>query len=114
MLNYFFKKQFRLLHSQSFQDVFSHAYKHQTSEINILGRVNSLNYPRLGLSVSRKNIKYAYNRNTIKRLIRETFRILQHKLIYMDFVVIAKKGIINLNNNQIINMLNILWSYYYR
>jgi len=91
VLNYFFKKKSRLLKSIHFQYVFSNPCIQITPQINVLSRFNVLGYPRLGLSISRKNIKKSYKRNTIKRLIRETFRLLQHKLISMDFVVIAKK-----------------------
>nr|WP_232500237.1 ribonuclease P protein component [Buchnera aphidicola] len=80
----------------------------------MLGRFNLLGHPRLGLSIPRKNIKHAHNRNLIKRLVRETFRLLQYKLLSMDFVVIAKKNILFLNNTRIIDMLNSLWSNYYR
>ncbi len=114
MLNYFFKKQLRLSNSINFQYVFNKPYKNNTLEISILGRLNLLEYPRLGLSIPRKNIKYAHNRNLIKRLVRETFRLLQHKLISMDFIVIAKKNILSLNNQNIINILKSLWSNYYR
>ncbi|MDE5285787.1 MAG: ribonuclease P protein component, partial [Buchnera aphidicola] len=74
--------------------------------------LNLLKYPRLGLSISRKNIRYAYKRNIIKRLIRETFRTTQAKLAFMDFVVVAKKNIVQLNNIKIIYILENLWFYY--
>ena len=114
MLNYFFEKQLRLSNSISFQNVFKKSYKKTTGEIIILGRFNLLEYPRLGLSISRKNIKYSHDRNLIKRLIRETFRLLQYKLISMDFVVIPKKNIIFLKNKNIINILENLWLSYHR
>ncbi|CAL4317732.1 ribonuclease P protein component [Buchnera aphidicola] len=114
MLNYFFSKQLRLLNSTEFKYVFEKPFKKNTFAMCILGRDNLLGYPRLGISITRKNIKYAYQRNLIKRLIRETFRLLQNKLISMDFVVIAKKNIIYLNNQSILNTLGNLWSYYYR
>ncbi|WP_422667489.1 ribonuclease P protein component [Buchnera aphidicola] len=114
MLNYFFSKQLRLLHSTEFKYVFEKPLKKNTFEVCILGRNNILGYPRLGLSISRKNIKYAYQRNLIKRLIRETFRLLQYKLVSMDFIVIAKKNIIYLNNKRILNILGNLWLHYCR
>ncbi|QCI24678.1 ribonuclease P protein component [Buchnera aphidicola (Rhopalosiphum padi)] len=114
MLNYFFKKKSRLLRSVNFQYVFSNPCTKSTFQINILGRSNLLGHPRLGLSISRKNIKHAHKRNTIKRLIRETFRLLQHKLISMDFIVIAKKNIVYLNNKKITNILENIWSNYHR
>ncbi|QCI20180.1 ribonuclease P protein component [Buchnera aphidicola (Brachycaudus cardui)] len=114
MFDYFFKKKLRLSNSVNFQYVFSKSSKKNTLEISILGRSNVLGYPRLGLSIPRKNIKNAHNRNLIKRLVRETFRLLQHQLISMDFVVIAKKNILNLDNKKIIDMLKSLWAHYHR
>ncbi|QCI18587.1 ribonuclease P protein component [Buchnera aphidicola] len=114
MLNYFFKKKSRLLKSINFKYVFKKYYIQKKVEIVVLGRPNLLGYPRLGISISRKNIKYAYKRNIIKRLIRETFRLLQHKLISMDFIVIAKKNIIFLSNKNIINILENLWLNYHQ
>jgi len=114
VFKYFFKKQLRLSNSINFQNVFSKPFKKKnTLEISILGRFNLLGYPRLGLSIPRKNIKYAHHRNLIKRLVRETFRLLQYKLLAMDFVVIAKKNILDLSNKSIIDMLNNLWSNYH-
>jgi len=114
VINYFFKKELRLLTSSNFQYVFSKPSKKNTGEIIILGRLNLLGYPRLGLSVSRKNIKYAHDRNLIKRLIRETFRLLQHQLTSMDFIVLIKKNILYLRNKKIIDTLKLLWSYYFQ
>jgi len=114
VLNYFFEKQLRLSNSISFQNVFKKSYKKTTGEIIILGRFNLLEYPRLGLSISRKNIKYSHDRNLIKRLIRETFRLLQHQLVLMDYIVITKKNVLYLTNKKIIDMLKILWLSYRR
>lgn len=47
---------------------------------------------RIGLTVAKKNVKRAHERNRIKRLTRESFRLRQHELPPMDFVVVAKEG----------------------
>ncbi|QIQ41080.1 MAG: ribonuclease P protein component [Buchnera aphidicola (Aphis urticata)] len=114
MLNYFFKKKSRLLKPINFKYVFKKHDIQKTFELIILGRPNLLGYPRLGINIPRKNIKYAYQRNIIKRLIRETFRVLQHKLASMDFIVIAKKNIIFLTNKNIVNILENLWLQYHQ
>ncbi|AWH90738.1 ribonuclease P protein component [Buchnera aphidicola (Melanaphis sacchari)] len=114
MVLFFFKKKLRLLKSINFKYVFDNPCIQDACEISILARSNLLEYPRLGLSIPRKNVKYAYKRNAIKRLIRETFRLSQHKLISMDFVVIAKKNIIYLKNKKIINVLENIWSNYHQ
>lgn len=46
--------------------------------------------PRLGLVVGRKVSPLAVTRNRIKRNIREAFRLTQHELTGMDFVVLAR------------------------
>lgn len=46
--------------------------------------------PRLGLAVSKKNFKKAVDRNLIKRVIRESFRLNQSKLKGLDIVVMSR------------------------
>ncbi len=65
------------------------------------GRVPRDNNPwspkRAGASPHRsyhrqKNVKRAHERNRIKRLAREYFRLHQHELPSMDFVVLVRRG----------------------
>ncbi|ACY86383.1 RNase P protein component [Edwardsiella piscicida] len=71
--------------------------------------MNSLGYPRIGLTVAKKHVKRAHERNRIKRLTRESFRLRQHSLPAMDFVVIVKKGVQELDNRALTEMLEKLW-----
>ncbi|XRX42604.1 MAG: ribonuclease P protein component [Buchnera aphidicola (Eriosoma harunire)] len=111
---YFFKKKSRLLKYKNYDYVFNKNNKTDSKEFMILARNNNLPYPRIGLIVSKKNIKKSYLRNRIKRLIRETFRLLQHKLLLMDFVILAKKDSAVSNNNKLVSVLKYLWYRYYR
>ena len=52
--------------------------------------------PKLGLAISKKVFKLAVERNRIKRIARETFRLEKSKLDPWGFVVMARK---NQNNN---------------
>jgi ribonuclease P protein component len=47
-------------------------------------------YPRLGMVISKRNCALAVNRNRIKRLIREEFRLNQHTISNIDLVVALK------------------------
>jgi ribonuclease P protein component len=104
----------RLLNSKSFQYIFNQPNIQSTLEMSVFGRMNFLEHPRLGLIIPRKNVRYAHNRNLIKRLIRETFRMLQYKLISMDFIVTVRKHTLRLSNKKIITILQNLWLHYYR
>lgn len=53
-------------------------------------RANGGENPRLGLGVSRRVASLASRRNTIKRVIRETFRAHLAVLPSVDLVVIAR------------------------
>lgn len=111
MFNYFFKKQSRLLSTLQFQAVYKKHIKIIRSEFICLGRINDLNFPRLGISISKKKIKKSHDRNRIKRLIRESFRTKQNKLISMDMIIIVKKDLKLKDNKFIIHRLQSLWIY---
>jgi ribonuclease P protein component len=62
--------------------------------------------PRLGITVTKKNHKHAVQRNRVKRLIREVFRIHRHKLVStFDMVIIARGEIEGLTFAQVENDL---------
>jgi ribonuclease P protein component len=114
MLHFYFKKQFRLSTEVHFNFVFKKPVKLEISEIIMLSRFNLLKYSRLGLSITKKNIRYAHERNRLKRLIRESFRLSQHKIIKMDFIIIAKKNAMQLNSAVLRKKLEKLWLNYYQ
>lgn len=58
----------------------------------MLTRPNDLDYPRLGLAISRKVAKSAVARNRLKRIARESFRRHQRELGGLDCVVMARPG----------------------
>ncbi|MBP2169002.1 ribonuclease P protein component [Erwinia toletana] len=92
-----------------FTFVFQQPQRAGMPQITILGRLNALGHPRIGLTVAKKNVKRAHERNRIKRLTRESFRLRQHELPSMDFVVVAKKGVADLDNRALAEALEKLW-----
>ncbi|VFP83976.1 Ribonuclease P protein component [Candidatus Erwinia haradaeae] len=110
MKTFSFSKKLRLLTSESFTFVFAKPQRVSITHITILGRANILGYPRIGCTLSKKNLKYSHERNRIKRLIRESFRHNQHTLPEMDFIIIAKSGIGTLDNHALMRGLEKLWN----
>ncbi|VFP77991.1 Ribonuclease P protein component [Buchnera aphidicola (Cinara cuneomaculata)] len=108
---FFFKKKLRLLSNDQFKYVYERNFRIHVKSFIILRCINNLNYPRLGMSIAKKNIIRSHDRNRIKRLIRESFRLIQHNLLLMDFIIIVKKNTHLLKNNSILFFLQNIWRF---
>ncbi|MDV6328507.1 ribonuclease P protein component [Idiomarina sp. PL1-037] len=105
-----YERELRLLTPSHFQTVFSNPpVKAVTAHVTMLATPNELGHPRIGVTVSKKRAKRAVDRNRIKRQIRETFRLRQHKIPAFDIVIIAKQGIVEQDNAALRDTLNYLW-----
>lgn len=109
MNTYSFTRELRLLTPADFSFVFQDAINSSDHCFTILARRNQLEHPRLGLTIAKKRIKRAVGRNRIKRLVRENFRLNQHKLPHVDIVVMVKNGIEQYDNAQLNQQLDYLW-----
>jgi len=74
-----------------------------------LATPNELGHPRLGLIVSKKNVRRAVDRNRFKRLVRESVRLQQGDLPAVDIVVLARRGVQELDNEILHRQLHSLW-----
>jgi ribonuclease P protein component len=107
--NAHFPKCAKLLKPAEFKHVFNAAKRAGDRHLTIFYTANELNHPRLGLAVSKKVSKLAVDRNRIKRLARETFRLKQSQLQFADFVVLAKPSAVKEDNAVLIASFNKLW-----
>lgn len=87
--------------------MFSKPNKLITQDFIVLYRLNNNNLSRLGFALAKKKIKRACDRNRIKRLLRETFRI--RKLPTIDIIFLARNNVASHNNKKIILKLNMIW-----
>lgn len=105
-----FGKSLRLLSSNDFQSVFNDApFRASHQHFLVLARANHLDRPRLGLVIAKKHVRLAVQRNRIKRLIRESFRLQQQSLAGIDVIVLARKGMGELPSAAITKQLNQQW-----
>lgn len=75
----------------------------------ILGRTNDLGFGRIGLAISRKVAPKAYQRNRLKRLIRESFRGVAPEFPGIDCVVMARPSAVMQTNGDIRESLTAHW-----
>lgn len=104
-----FSKRVRLLKPAEFGRVFKKAHRSSDRQLTILAAPNNLGYPRLGLAISKKHAKRAVDRNRIKRLVRESFRLHFSELPAADFVVMAKPVTKQALNQDVFSSLQFHW-----
>lgn len=110
MKQFAYTRELRLLTPKHFQYVFQQPpVKAVNPQFTLLAKPNNLPHPRLGITISKRNVRLAVQRNRIKRRIRETFRLQQHNLVGFDIIVIAKKGVNEQENSQLNKQCDYLW-----
>lgn len=72
-------------------------------------RRNGGDLPRLGLIISKKSIKRAIDRNLVKRIARESFRLCQVRLGGLDVVVMSRAGLGELSRPALRAVLDKHW-----
>jgi ribonuclease P protein component len=66
--------------------------------------------PRIGLSVGLKAAGGGVRRNRIRRVVRESFRLVQHRLGGLDVVVTARGGVRLAPDAAVRSSLDAVWS----
>ncbi|MFV0277537.1 MAG: ribonuclease P protein component [Parahaliea sp.] len=105
-----FDKARRLLTARDYSRVFDAAeVKASHPQVLLLARHNDRAGHRLGLVVAKKNVRLAVQRNRVKRLAREVFRQLEVQPPYLDVVLLARRGIDQLDNAALSSILRGQW-----
>lgn len=105
-----FGREKRLLTPRQFKAVFdSPSGKAPGKSVLLLARNNELDHSRLGLVIGKKSVKLSVERNRLKRQIRESFRLNQDNLVGWDIVVVARKGLGDLQNAELAQQFGKLW-----
>lgn len=70
---------------------------------------NSFGVARLGLAISKQVSRRAVERNRLKRLVRESFRRVRHRLPAVDMVVMARTQAAGMDGAQLLAQIDELW-----
>ena len=104
-----FARRFRLLTAEQYTFVFDNAKRFGNASFTVLARENNVGYARLGLAISKKCAKKAVDRNRIKRLFRESFRLNQHSLPSVDIIAMCKPAALKLDKETMRHQIDKQW-----
>jgi ribonuclease P protein component len=104
-----FPRAYRLRTKAEFRAVFRSSIRRSDEQVRVLALRNGLRRARLGLSLPRREIRHAVDRNRLKRLARESFRYWKTRLSGWDIVVIARRSATQSSNARFLISLERSW-----
>lgn len=105
-----FPKAKRLLNAKDYSRVFDGPdAKASHKHVLLLAKHSDSSRHRLGLVIAKKNIRLAVQRNRVKRVAREFFRNLPSSEPALDVVLLARRGMGELDNEQLSTILQQQW-----
>ena len=88
-----FRKHQHMRTTRDFDRVFRGGSRARSDLFTVALRPNDLEHSRLGLSVGKRIWKSAVKRNYIRRVFRESFRLMQHELpVGFDLIMIPARA----------------------
>ena len=107
---YGFSTDVRIHCAADYKSVFDGAlFKVHQPHFLFLAKYTEQPNSRLGIVVAKKKVRRAHERNRVKRLARESFRLHQQQLDQLDFVVMPKNGIDAIPNAELLQQLQFAW-----
>jgi len=105
-----FGKARRLLNANDYSRVFDGSEARASHKhLLLLAITNNRPGHRLGLVIAKKNVRLAVQRNRIKRTAREFFRTLPDSEPHLDVVLLARRGLGQLDNAELSTILQQQW-----
>ncbi len=100
---------FKLVEQQDIQLVYRQGKRLSTPYFILAFHRNTVDNPRLCISVGRKHIARAVDRNRIKRIIRESFRQHRATLKNIDIIIIINKRVLTLDKKALRQWIDQQW-----
>ena len=105
-----FGKEKRLLNAKDYSRVFDNPDARASHQnLLLLAKVNACAGHRLGLVIAKKNVRLAVHRNRIKRVAREFLRTRPAGEPTVDVVLLARRGMGDLDNAELSSILQQQW-----
>lgn len=101
--------QYKLISKDDFQFVFAKARKVQGKHLLALHRPNQRPYARLGMVIAKHRLKRAVDRNLLRRIIRESFRVKKESLKGLDIIVLLRSECTPLGKKDLRDAVDNLW-----
>lgn len=94
-----FRGKYRLSKTDEFSSVFAFRRVIRGIHFDLLSRPNGQSSARLGMVIAKKYVRSAVNRNLVKRIVRESFRLGRSEMQQCDVVVRASTRLDACNRN---------------
>jgi ribonuclease P protein component len=104
-----FQKRVRLLTPAQFDRAFKQGRRLHQGPMSAVVASNTLDHARLGFALGKKHAKRAVQRNRLKRLLRERFRLHQQGLQAVDLVVFLRAALPDLPGAEV-DAVDRLWN----
>jgi ribonuclease P protein component len=101
--------QRRLRLKSQFEAVYARGRRFGDGFFGVIAHANDTERPRLGLAVATQTAGNSVQRNRIRRIIRESFRLHQHAIPPVDVVVSARTRVRTATNDELRASLDALW-----
>lgn len=85
-----FSKRSRLLKAADFEAVFKTGRRFNVGAFTAVMSPNGMGIARVGFALSKKHAPKSVQRNRIRRVLRERFRLAQHQLVAVDLVLMLR------------------------
>ena len=86
-----FTKKAKLIKTDEFSSVFNFRKRISAKYLAVHYQPNQIGHARLGLVVGKKVAKRAVDRNYMRRVLREFFRVQQYEINHVDLVIRVQK-----------------------
>ena len=107
---YGYSTDVRIHCAADYKSVFDGAlFKVHQPHFLFLAKLSEQPKSRLGIVVAKKKVRRAHDRNRVKRLARESFRLHQQQSNVLDIVVMPKVGIETIPNAELHQQLQFAW-----